>query len=44
MRIIKKQKEVEEEERLIESQKKGVVKNHSEGIRTQIISNEEKKK
>jgi hypothetical protein len=33
MRIIKKQKEVEEEERLIESQKKGVVKNHSEGIK-----------
>lgn len=33
MRIIKKQKEVEEEERLIEQAKKGVVKNHSEGIR-----------
>jgi hypothetical protein len=33
MRIIKKQKEVEEEERLIEQSKKSVVKNHSEGIR-----------
>lgn len=33
MRIIKKQKEVGEEERMIESSKKHVVKNHSEGIR-----------
>lgn len=33
MRIIKKQKEVEEEERMIEQQKKHVVKNHSEGIK-----------
>ena len=33
MRIIKKQKEIEEEERLIENSKKDVLKNHSQGIK-----------
>ncbi len=44
LRIIQKQKEVEEQERRIEEEKKEVLKKHSQQLRTQIHTNDEKSK
>ncbi len=44
MRIIQKQKEVEEQERRIEEEKKEVLKKHSHQLRSQIHTNDEKGK
>lgn len=44
VRIISKQKEVEEQERRIEEEKKEVLKKHSHQLRTQIQTNDEKSK
>lgn len=44
MRIINKQKEVEEQERRIEEEKKQVLQKHSQQLRSQIHTNDEKSK
>jgi len=44
LNIIQKQKEIEEQERLIEEEKKEVLKKHSYQLRTQIQLNDEKSK
>lgn len=44
MRVIQKQREVEEQERRIAEQKKGTLKGHSNQLRTQIVQNDEVKK
>jgi len=44
MRVIQKQREVEEQERRIGQQKKTTLKSHSNQIRTQIVQNDEIKK
>ena len=44
LRIIHKQKEVEEQERRIEEEKKEVLKKHSYQLRSQIQTNDEKTK
>lgn len=44
MRIIHKQKEVEEQERRIEEEKKEILKKHSQQLRSQIQVNDEKGK
>lgn len=44
LRIIQKQKEVEEQERRIEEEKKEVLKKHSHQLRSQIHTNDEKSK
>ncbi len=44
MRIIHKQKEVEEQERRIEEEKKEVLKKHSQQLRSQIQTNDDKGK
>lgn len=44
MRIIQKQKEVEEQERRIEEEKKEILKKHSTQLRSQIQINDEKGK
>ncbi len=44
LRIIHKQKEVEEQEKLIEEEKKDVLKKHSQQLRSQIHNNDEKSK
>lgn len=44
MRVIQKQREVEEQERRIAEQKKNTLKNHSNQLRTQIVQNDEIKK
>ena len=44
MRIIQKQKEVEEQERRIEEEKKEVLKKHASQLRSQIQTNEDKSK
>lgn len=44
MRIIQKQKEIEEQERRIEEEKKNVLLQHSSQLRTQIVNNDEKSK
>ena len=44
MRIIQKQKEIEEQERRIEEEKKEVLKKHASQLRSQINANEDKSK
>lgn len=44
MRVIQKQREVEEQERRIADQKKNTLKSHSNQLRTQIVQNDEIKK
>lgn len=44
MRIISKQKEIEEQEKRIEEEKKDVLKKHASQLRSQINTNEEKSK
>lgn len=44
MRIITKQKEVEEQEKKIEDEKSDVLKKHAQKLRAQIQTNEEKSK
>lgn len=44
LRIIQKQKEVEEQEKRIEEEKKDVLKKHSQQLRSQIQNNDEKGK
>ncbi len=44
MRIIQKQKEIEEQERRIEEEKKEVLKKHASQLRSQITANEDKGK
>lgn len=44
LRIIEKQKEVAEQERRIEEEKKNILKNHSTQLRSQIQTNDEKHK
>jgi hypothetical protein len=44
MRIIQKQREIEEQERRIAEQKKSTLKGHSNQLRTHIVQNDEVKK
>ena len=44
MRVIQKQREVEEQERRIAESKKQTLKSHSNQLRTQIVQNDEVKK
>ena len=44
MRVIQKQREIEEQERRIAESKKTTLKGHSNQLRTQIVQNDEVKK
>ena len=44
MRVIAKQREVEEQERRIAAQKKGALRGHAQLLRGQIVQNDEVKK